>query len=100
MPVKKKLRIALAFLVVALLGSLLWQILRHREAEPVYQGRPLSFWLANAAEPIIDIENPKPTLHQAMRSMGTNSIPALLRMRRANDPAWKLKLLAFVQTQH
>ena len=97
---KKKFRMTLAILLVALLGLVIWQIISPGEPEPVYQGRPLSFWLANAAEPVIDIENPKPTLHQAMRAMGTNSVPALLRMLRANDPAWKLKLIALGQKQN
>jgi hypothetical protein len=41
---RKRVRIALAVLLVAGLGVPLWQVLRERE--PVYQGTRLSVWLA------------------------------------------------------
>jgi len=43
---RKRLRIALAVLVVALVGLALWQGLR--EPEPVYQGKRLGRWLSAA----------------------------------------------------
>jgi hypothetical protein len=33
-------------LLVAVLGWAAWQALRPRQAEPVYEGHPLSYWLA------------------------------------------------------
>ncbi|MGO8928675.1 MAG: hypothetical protein ACLQU3_17540, partial [Limisphaerales bacterium] len=43
---QKRVHIALAVLLVMLVGVIAWQVLRLREREPVYQGKPLSVWLA------------------------------------------------------
>ena len=40
---RNRVRIALAVLLVALVGGIIWQALRERE--PVYQGKRLSVWL-------------------------------------------------------
>ncbi len=48
----KKRGIQLAVLVVALLGGLVWLVLRPRE--PVYQGQPLSAWLEQYSERYVE----------------------------------------------
>lgn len=94
---RKRVQIALAILlVVTLVGVIAWQALR--ESEPVYDGKSLSAWLKGYAP---DPESARPTEEQpqwqqadaAVRALGTNAIPSLLRMLRARDTPWKLKLV-------
>ena len=63
-------------------------------AEPIYEGRPLSYWLIKG---FIPGEGNYDTDHQkaqaAMAHYGTNAVPTLLRMLRANDSAFKLKVI-------
>jgi len=61
------------------------------EPEPVYQGRRLSSWLLDSG--------PFPSGHEqgageAIRQMGTNSLPCLLRWLRYERPAWRDYALA------
>jgi len=69
----KKRRILLAVLVVAVLGGLAW--LMQRRSEPVYHGKPFSYWLK-------DLEhwdkNTNNAALVAFHDMGTNAIPSLL----------------------
>ena len=48
---RKRVKIALAVLVVLLLAVFGWELSRRREPEPVYQGKPLSYWLTNEFRP-------------------------------------------------
>jgi hypothetical protein len=71
---RKRFRSLLAVLLVAVVGGLAWQVTRPRE--PVYQGKPLSYWLVRPAR--------DPNFN-ALRALGTNAIPTLLQMLRAKD---------------
>jgi len=94
----KKQRVVLASLLVVVLGGFAWLALRQHDQEPVYEGKPLSFW----------IERYDPYKHseattkadEAVRKLGTNSIPVLLQMMRAHDSPLKLKLIGLAQWQH
>src|SRR6266567_3404042 len=57
----KRLRIALALVLAAVLGGVAWRALR--QPEPVYQGKPLSFWLKGFQ---LDNQLGKPSLNQAV----------------------------------
>ncbi len=88
-------------LVLAALGLLAWVLFPRAEPEPVYQGKRLSEWLAlytpatnRYAYP------PSQAADEAVRSIGTNGIPTLLRMLRVRDSALTLKLLALAEKQH
>jgi len=95
----KRRRILLAFLLVALIGGLGWLVLRPRE--PAYQGKRLSVWLEQYwgsystlfADPnspaLLDAKN-------AIRQIGTNGLPSLLRLTSARDSPLKKQLLAQV----
>ena len=83
-------------LLIALLGALAWQASRPRE--PAYQGRPLSAWLSHYALGADPAEALR--ANEAIRQIGTNAIPTLLRMLQANDSAVKSKLLRMVAKQH
>ena len=63
--------------------------------EPEYGGRKLTSWLDQ-------YENGKghAQTEAALGAIGTNAIPALLRMLRAHDSAFKLKLIALAEKQH
>src|SRR5712692_12000430 len=80
----KKRGFLLAVLFVALAGCLVWML--SRPAEPVYQGKPLSAW--------INEYNGRPgdtnqAALVAIREMGTNAIPALLKIIKADDPPFQ-----------
>jgi hypothetical protein len=90
----KKRRILLAALLVALLCAFGWWLTR--PSEPSYKGKSLSAWLE-------DYGPPHPDAHEAdeaVRHIGTNAIPILLRMLRANDSPLKTKLIEWLGRQH
>ena len=77
-----------------IIGVVLWALLP--EKEPVYQGKSLSAWLDGyiTSGSIIDVR-PDADVDEAVRQIGTNAIPALLRKVRARDSevkrlAWRL----------
>src|SRR5260370_9464727 len=89
-------RLLLLILVAGLLGGVVWLVLR--PSEPVYQGKPLSYWLL-VYDPSTGIGVESNTADQLLRQLGTNIIPTLCRMLRARDSELKLKLIALVQKQ-
>ena len=95
---KKRWRIIIAGLVLAALAVLTWVVFNPSESEPQYEGKPLSFWLAEA---VIPHEEDYGTwrvgsrkAEAAMEHFGTNAVPTLLQMLRARDSTLKLKLIA------
>jgi HEAT repeat protein len=102
----KRVKIALVVLAVALLGVIARQLAQPPdEPEPVYQGKKLSEWMT--AVPvyagITGSGRNELALRNAMaavRQTGTNAIPTLLRMLRAKDSLWKVRLMALAQRQH
>jgi HEAT repeat protein len=98
---RKRVYIALAVLLVMLAGVIGWQGLRERE--PVYQGKRLSRWVKDYALVFRLPPNAAPSTpnaDEAVRQIGTNAIPTLLRMLRAKDSPLKDKLVALAQRQH
>src|SRR5687768_6496036 len=69
------------------------------EKEPVYGGKPLSFWLEEftGAPPAARVFNPSRRMEaeEAIRHIGTNGLPVFLRLLRASDQQWKMRLLKF-----
>jgi hypothetical protein len=97
--IRDRFRIAFAILVVATMGGLVRQLLKPSEPEPVFQGTPLSVWLTGFDE---KSNGPRPdyrAAREAVRQIGTNAIPALMRMLRAKDSALTLKLIRLVAKQ-
>jgi hypothetical protein len=85
---RKPVKFRLAILLLVGAGALVWKTL-HIE-EPVYQGKRLSGWLAD-----LDLNGRSPDqARQAVRAIGTNSFPVLLRMLSTKDPLWKKFLIA------
>ncbi len=85
---KKPLGIIIGLLFAAVLGVLVWRA--SGEREPVYEGRTLTSWLdhhvaSSAARPPFNSPGWKKA-DEALRAIGTNGIPTLLKMIRAKDP--------------
>ena len=82
-------------MVLALTCCLMWFALRQHE--PSYQGRSLTAWLADvrfAGTPGANL-----VAEDAIKAMGTNAIPFLMEMFRAEDtrPTFFAKVRAFVE---
>jgi hypothetical protein len=95
---KPRLRIALILFLVAVFGVVFWQTLP--VGEPVYQGKPLGFWLE-----AFDMDNfpGKPNFNEAVdavRDADSNAVPILLRTLRVSDSDWKQRLTRLAQKQH
>ena len=76
-----KRRILFAVLLVAIGAIVLWRGCSPRD--PVYRGQPLSQWLKEY-DPRVTVEN-KEEVDDAIRHVGTNAIPTLLKMLRSKD---------------
>jgi len=94
-------RILVAALLVVAAGGLVWLAMQPRE--PSYQGKPLSFWLSCAetnSASFYDLEDPKIIeCRQAIRAIGTNAIPALLRILKAKDSGVKRAVANLIDRQ-
>jgi HEAT repeat protein len=105
---QNKRHIALTALAVAALCGLACLVLRSPpEKEPVSQGKPLSYWLAgydSGNYRLAHPNGPSPPTHGeanfAIRQMGTNAIPTLLRMLEEHDPSLRERVLALTRKQH
>jgi hypothetical protein len=89
----KRISIALGILLVAMMG--IWLVVRRGSGatEPVYQGKTLTLWLEDHFTTLPNSPG-REKADEAVRRIGTNAIPSLLRMIRAKDPpAFVLKLL-------
>jgi tetratricopeptide (TPR) repeat protein len=97
----KKTLIVMVLLLIAAIGGVICMALPPKE--PSYNGQPLSYWLARCEEagPIsADTKDPKALeCREAIRHIGTNAIPFLMRMLRAKDSALKLELRDLVERQ-
>jgi hypothetical protein len=93
-----KRRILLVSLLIAILGVISWLILRQHDPEPVYNGKPLTYWLdslINRTSHPSQVEAEK-----AVQKIGTNAIPTLLRLLRTRDSKFKLNLIQLTHKQH
>src|SRR6478609_8731880 len=97
---KTRFRILFAFMVIAIVGGIAWQVLRPREQEPVYQGQPLSVWLEGYLSKFKWNGPERQKADEAMRQIGTNALPTLLRLIKANDSASVRELYRLAQKQH
>lgn len=63
------------------------------QTEPVYQGRTLSEWLFYERPASTPLSTPNPQ-REAIRKIGTNALPFLLRWIQYEPPAWRKKSAA------
>jgi hypothetical protein len=92
-------------LLVVVVGGAVW--LSMPSPEPVYQGMPLSYWLAGYDVGNYNFIHPKGPLpptpeqaNEATRQIGTNAFPALLRMLQQPNPSLIDRIWAVGQKQH
>ena len=101
---QKRIQVALAVVLVTLACVMAWQLLSVRE--PLYQGKRLSAWLeAYKLHGVAGVESwqvreEQQQADEAVRQAGTNALPILLRMLRANDSALKVRLMDLASKQH
>jgi hypothetical protein len=84
-------------------------VMKPREAEPVYEGKTLSEWLlveywseSMTASPYVGqiiVGHGNREAEEAIRGMGTNGIPTLLRLLRAKDSALKARAMSLLTRQ-
>lgn len=84
----------LGMLIIAVVVGVVCLVL-HKPVEPVYQGKRLRVWLQKYQ----GTNKERPATDEAVRHMGTNSIPTLLNMLCANDPPWRIQLLTWASKQ-
>lgn len=98
---RKWLKVVIAVILVAVVGVILLLL---PEREPSYEGKRLSEWLVGFYP---DRKDYRPLDEQpqhikaanAVRQIGTNAAPTLLRMLRASDSSLKLQLLRLASKQ-
>ncbi|TAL04539.1 MAG: tetratricopeptide repeat protein [Verrucomicrobia bacterium] len=99
---RRKTLVVVAFLFAAVVAGLFW--LLSPPKEPSYNGQPLSYWLTRNREVGFagaDTNDPMAIeCREAIRHIGTNAIPVLLPMLRADDSAFRSKLVNLIESQH
>ena len=96
----KRRRIIFIFLAVLLAGLLVFCFIG--PAEPTYKGRTLTSYLRGPWLQTDDTEKENPHFAPdiaAIRAIGTNGIPTLLRLISAHDPPWKAKAISWLNGQ-
>ena len=93
-----------AFLLIIVLGEAAWvTFIRRQPPEPSYQGKPLSYWLTGLypyADGVQMTNVPKQFESlKAVKSIGTNAFPLLLRRLEAHDSAFVSKVKHLVNNQ-
>ena len=96
--VRNRIKMGFAVVLLGIAGMIAWQISRGRE--PVYQGKPLSRWLAGYIThgSVIEVF-PEIETDEAVRRMGASALPSLLRRLRARDSQFNHALWWFSDRQ-
>lgn len=95
-PAKFWLKSALVIVVAGIL--LAWAWMPSRPEEPVYQDKTMREWLKAYVVSDSGTEAHSQSM-AALRKIGTNGIPTLLRMIQTSDSSLKVKLQAFAEKQ-
>jgi HEAT repeat protein len=104
---RKWSRIAFVFLLLALVGGIAWLALR--PGEPMYKGKRLSDWLEEydpkavnfiGSSYVIEYSDARKESDDAVRHIGTNAIPILLKRLQSKDAPLTDRLFALAQKQH
>lgn len=67
-----------------------------RPSEPSYQGRKLSAWLKECSSQPANLTAEQQRANAALRAMGTNALPAMVRMIEQQDPAWLVRSVTWL----
>ena len=103
--IAKKIKLFVLLAVIVGGGATFFYACQMRVVEPVYQGKPLSFWLEKynngfSTYPTGAGNPDSSTPEAALDHIGTNAIPTLLRMLETKDSRLKLKLIELSEQQH
>jgi hypothetical protein len=92
---------------LAAAGGIGWMLLSSVQPEPVYNGKPLSYWVEGYDTANYNRTHPNgpgpPTwneANEAVRKAGTNAIPILLRALHQRDSKVKEAVLNLLRKQH
>jgi HEAT repeat protein len=91
----RKGRLLAFLLLLAALAGLIWLTFRG-PSEPMYEGKPLSFWL-EGYDPATRTETSQQQADHAMEAIGTNAIPTLLEMVRMVDSPSKREFVEWAR---
>jgi HEAT repeat protein len=82
---KRLVRVFAILTILAIAALVLWR--SRRDSEPMYAGKPLKFWLHQytSLPKSADGSELNAQASEALRSIGTNAIPTLLKMMRESD---------------
>jgi RNA polymerase sigma factor (sigma-70 family) len=89
-----KTKLALGTLVAA--GLVVPLVVQHQQADPVYEGHKLSAWLVALNTGADPLHSRAP---DALKNIGTNMFPTLIRWIRVKDSPWKQKLRVLINRQ-
>jgi hypothetical protein len=92
---QKRFPVFASVLLIAVAGGIAWLALR-APPEPVYNGKPLSRWLAQYDYKALNWPRQPMPADAAIRDIGTNAFPMIRKLLRAWDSALKLKLMGFI----
>jgi len=89
------------FSAALLAGVALWAFcLLLGPGEPAYQGRPLTYWVRQQQQSWLLPHSPsRIEADHAIRSIGTNALPLLLKWTAAKDSLFQRKLVAWARKQ-
>jgi len=106
---RKRFRIALFILLAFAVGGIVWSAVQPHVPDPIYNGKPLSKWLKEAAganmgflkgkRTVEDLSGTHEPWNAAIRESGTNAIPLLLKNLRAEDSNLKFKFFSLFEKQ-
>ncbi|HZV35955.1 MAG TPA: hypothetical protein VFB72_15370 [Verrucomicrobiae bacterium] len=85
-----------SIVLLAIAGGLSSYIMRSRQPMPMYEGKPLTYWLECLA-PLNRTETSFQQAEHAIQSIGTNAIPTLLDMLQKSDSPLKVRLMSFLR---
>lgn len=94
---KRILLIATFALISCGLGLLLF--LSHEPPEPIYNGKPLSYWV-QGYDKLLGSKITQSEADHAIRQMGKNAVSRLLRLLETRDSKFKTRAVEMLQRQH
>jgi len=110
---RKRSRVALFSLLIAVSGVVAWVLFSPEVLDPMYKGKALSKWMKEVAYAyyvaldssanqgnLDEVSEKLDSWAAAVRQSGTNAIPLLLNSIRASDSNLKFKFYGLLERQH
>lgn len=92
--------VGLVALAIAVAAAI-WALLARGDREPTYEGRTLSYWLKASIDYSGGYPDPQKAMQatNAVRHIGTNALPWLVKWLGCKVPQWRNDLFAYVPRQ-